>query len=287
MAVAVVGWEACRVEWWIDIAHALEQSGQPWPDGAALMDLRFWEGQIRLGRTKRIPSRRRLMRRWSWSDHEVRKMLKSEQWLDHHHCGGKISHNGQASDHKISQNAPNILPTFSQQSPSFGMKVEDKPQGISQQSPKHLPNISQTSPHARFTQTQTQNTEHKPACGLAGTQLKSISGDGRERLWPELVRDLEAAGYQTLEEVGKAGRDAIAADLGRSASRSRLNKIWRVLEALKIETGQPASQPSEQPLQSSRSSLTLVERYAVAEPEHQPGQAPWDLADYSGDNHGK
>jgi len=167
------------------------------------------------------------------------------------------------------------------------MKVEDKPQGISQQSPKHLPNISQTSPHARFTQTQTQNTEHKPACGLAGTQLKSISGDGRERLWPELVRDLEAAGYQTLEEVGKAGRDAIAADLGRSASRSRLNKIWRVLEALKIETGQPASQPSDQPLQSSRSSLTLVERYAVAEPEHQPGQAPWDLADYSGDNHGK
>ena len=77
--IAAIGWEACPVEWWIDIADQLERSGAAWVESAALMDLRFWCGQVRLGRRKRIPSRRRLAARWHWTDHAVRCLLRSAQ----------------------------------------------------------------------------------------------------------------------------------------------------------------------------------------------------------------
>jgi hypothetical protein len=150
--IAVIGWESCPVEWWVDIADQLTASGESWCESACLMDLRFWEGQVRLGRRKRVPSRRQLMKRWHWGDWQVRKLLKSESWMDNHHT----------------QNLPNISPNLSQNAPSFQVKTQEQTGSVSQNAPKQLPNSSQIAPHGRNTQTQTQPKNTKQACEPAG-----------------------------------------------------------------------------------------------------------------------
>lgn len=273
---AAIGWEACPVAWWIEIADQLERTGAPWCESAAMMDLRFWDGQIRLGRVARIPSRRRLAARWSWTDHAVRTLLRGETWrIDALH---------------VAQNPPNNRPTIAQKPPSFGAKTPGEPHTDAHFSPTFRPTIAQSPPHARLTETENRDTEQIQAGGLAGTDLDSVSGDGRDRLWPDLVRDLQRVGYTTLEQIAQTGRDGLAADLGRSASRPRLDKIWRVLEAngIQVDPGRPASPPATSSTPSLAPALTLAERYATPAPTHQPGQAPWDLTDYTGDtNHGQ
>lgn len=274
MKIAVTGWEPCKVEWWIDIADQLTASGQPWCESACLMDLRFWEGQVRLGRRKRVPSRRQLMKRWHWGDWQVRRLLKSEAWCDEHHT----------------QNPPKSIPKSSQKPPSFGAKTLEETCGDSQKSPKTLPKVSQNSPHGRNTQTQTQTQNTIPASasttGLAGINLLDISGNSRDCLWPELVSDLISAGYSTLEEVAAAGRHNLATDLGSAASRKRLDKVQRVIEVHGL-TSQPASQsPSGLKSFKTSDSRSLVERYALPTTPT-TGPAPWDCVDYSGDRNGK
>jgi hypothetical protein len=270
--IAMVGWESLPVEWWVDIADQLTASGEPWVESACLMDLRFWEGQVRLGRRKRVPSRRQLMKRWNWGDWKVRQLLRSESWVDQHHT----------------QNAPKDLPEDSQDPPSFEAKTLEETNGASQNSPKTLPEESQNTPPARITQTPSPNTKTHPAGAQAGTRLLDISGNSRDRLWPELVGDLINAGYHTLEELAAVGRQALADDLGSAASKKRLNKIGRVLECHGL-TSQPASQPDTR-IHSFNTNInrSLVERYALPQTNHQSGKAPWDCVDYSaGDKNGK
>lgn len=266
--VAAIGWEACPVEWWIDIADQLERSGAAWVESAALMDLRFWCGQVRLGRRKRIPSRRRLAARWHWTDHAVRCLLRSAQWSDLH----------------FAQNPPKDRPKVAQNSPSFDPKTQDQPSGAAHFSPKTHPKLTQNPPQARSTQTPPQTQTDIPA----GRALDQIMGDGRDLLWPDLVRDLLAAGYQTVEELAAAGRDAWADDLGRRASVRRLNKIERVLSMRGISAPSQSSTrqraenaPSAPHRLSNGPDKTLIERYAAPAASYPAGSAPWDLVDYT------
>jgi hypothetical protein len=84
--------------------------------------------------------------------------------------------------------------------------------------------------------------------------LAAVSGTGRGLIWGDLVRDLETAGYQSLGELAEAGRDAVAGDLGKSASGSRLDRIQRCLHSRALladgqwtgtSTGRPASRGDE------------------------------------------
>lgn len=86
---------------------------------------------------------------------------------------------------------------------------------------------------------QTENLLHRPAGARdespsdeqpEGTLLSAVAGSGRGKLWADLVRDLEAAGYATLEDLVNDGRDEVAASLGRAASASRLDRISACLE---------------------------------------------------------
>lgn len=63
-------WSALPVEWWRDIAAALD--GQEWPTEAAQMDLRIMDQH------GRIPGRPTLRRRWGWTDHRVKKLLQND-----------------------------------------------------------------------------------------------------------------------------------------------------------------------------------------------------------------
>jgi len=68
--------------WWPAIAERLEASGEPWPEEAVCMDLRWWADQERMGR-KRRPGRPTLSKRWGWSDRKARTiMARAEQWGD-------------------------------------------------------------------------------------------------------------------------------------------------------------------------------------------------------------
>lgn len=199
-------------------------------------------------------------------------MLKSEQWKDDHH-------------RDTTQSPPKNLPKSSQKPPKFGQKTEVEPNSTTQNPPKSLPNPSQDPPHARNSQTQNTNTDH-PA-GLAGIQIKNLAGIGGKNLWPGFVNDLIAAGYQTLEQLAQTDRQCIADDLGRGASAKRLDKLERVIQAhgLKRSAHQPARQPTPNVAITTTQPTSLLDRYALPEPTHQPGSAPWDLVDYSGDKH--
>lgn len=63
-------WSALPVEWWRDIAAALD--GQEWPTEAAQMDLRIMDQH------GRIPGRPTLRKRWGWTDYRVKKLLQSD-----------------------------------------------------------------------------------------------------------------------------------------------------------------------------------------------------------------
>lgn len=67
----------------------------------------------------------------------------------------------------------------------------------------------------------------RPA-GLTGQRIDHLSR--ADKLWPELVRDLQAAGYRTLEQLAEDGRDSVAAALGSGASRGRLDRLQTVLQ---------------------------------------------------------
>lgn len=80
---------------------------------------------------------------------------------------------------------------------------------------------------ARETGNRQQTTEDLPACP-AGQRIDHLSR--ADTIWPELVRDLQAAGYRTLEQLAEDGRDSVAAALGSGASRGRLDRLQTVLQ---------------------------------------------------------
>lgn len=63
-------WIPAPLGWWREIAAALE--GVEWPTEAACLDLRAMEAE------GSIPGRPALRRRWGWTDHRVRSLLKNE-----------------------------------------------------------------------------------------------------------------------------------------------------------------------------------------------------------------
>jgi hypothetical protein len=274
MKIAVTGWEPCKVEWWLDTVDDLIRGGLPWSDGSCLMDLAFWQGQIRLGRRSKIPTSRTLAKRWKRTRYATQGLLRrADEWKDFH----------------IDQNQPKHQPDIDQSSAKFRSKTKEECEAVDHFSSTFRPEVDQKPAQVRNTKTKAKTTNTIPAsaqAGLAGINLLDISGNSRDRLWPELVSDLISAGYQTLEEVAAAGRHNLATDLGSAASRKRLDKVQRVIEVHGL-TSQPASQspPGLKSFETS-DSLSLVERYAL--PTTAPtGPAPWDSVDYSGDRNGK
>ena len=198
------GWDACPASWWIEIAATLTAAGLTWPRPACLQDMRFWDGQVRAGFRKSVPSRRQLARRWHWTDWRVRDLLRTEDWKE-----------------RRTSAPPKNLPNTSQNPPSFEPIEQVQPFPASQSPPNHLP---KTSTRAYLTGTQITDTQDRPA----GVYLEDV-GSGRDGLWPELRQDLRRAGYQTIQQLQQDGRSGVARALGKSASRSRLDAVRDLL----------------------------------------------------------
>lgn len=262
-AVAAVGFERIDVGWWLDIAQQLVDAALEWVESAALMDLRFWEGQIRLGRRVKLPSRRQLAARWGWTQHRVRALLQGEGWHDPHHPQPDRAHL------KAAQKSPASRPVSAQNSPTSESIAQVQPQSVNHFPPTPRPVVNHFSPHARTT----PNTEHRSlehpdrpvsdlqdlgpedsaegapqaeAAPSTETPLAAVAGTGRGLLWHDLVRDLEAAGYTTLQQLAETSRDTVAADLGRSASSKRLQRICDVLSShgLPCDAWAPSGAPT-------------------------------------------
>ena len=156
------GWDACPASWWIEIAATLTAAGLTWPRPACLQDMRFWDGQVRAGFRKAIPSRRQLARRWHWTDWKVRDLLRTEDWKE-----------------RRTSAPPKNLPTASQNPPSFEEISQVQTFHASQPPPNHLP-TSSTRAHLTGTQitgTQITDTQDRPA----GVSLEEV-GSGRDGL---------------------------------------------------------------------------------------------------------
>jgi hypothetical protein len=155
--VVGAGWDACPASWWIEIAATLTAAGLTWPRPACLQDLRFWDGQVRAGFRKAIPSRRQLARRWRWTDWKVRDLLRTEDW----------------KERRMSA-PPKNLPTSSQLPPGFEPIEQVQPFPASQPPPNRLP---KTSTRAYLTGTQITDTQDRPA----GVSLEEVSGQSYVR----------------------------------------------------------------------------------------------------------
>jgi len=68
-------WFRVRVSAWPEIA---EQIAGVWSESAVITDLAWWEDQVAVGKVERVPGRPTLRRRWGWTDHQVRSMLRDE-----------------------------------------------------------------------------------------------------------------------------------------------------------------------------------------------------------------
>jgi len=78
------GWVPCDTDWWEEVAAALTASGQPWPEGAVRMDLRWWDDRERRsdGRKKR-PGRPTLEKRWNLTERPARRLMSDvDGWRD-------------------------------------------------------------------------------------------------------------------------------------------------------------------------------------------------------------
>ncbi len=131
-------WFSFDVSWWPAVATALEESGREWPIEAACADLRWFSDQIRVRRQGRIPSRRRLSRRWSWGEKKVRLLLKAEhEWKDLYHDDV-----GPRRDRARAKGGPSRGPSA---------RDDERVSGASgaQRGPGEGPSKAQEGPHAR------------------------------------------------------------------------------------------------------------------------------------------
>tara|TARA_R110000824_G_scaffold197027_3_gene380330 strand:+ start:8878 stop:9708 length:831 start_codon:yes stop_codon:yes gene_type:complete len=72
MKTKTTPWCPLDAEWWPAIAESIPK---PWPSEAVFMDLRWWEDQESMGRAK-MPSRRRLQKRWGLSEYRTRAAMR-------------------------------------------------------------------------------------------------------------------------------------------------------------------------------------------------------------------
>jgi hypothetical protein len=79
----VSGWFRVEFEGHERTMVALQDLGVEIPRDLALMDLRYYQGLVLLGRRRSMPSRAQLMARWHWTDKRVRNLLADEpSWAD-------------------------------------------------------------------------------------------------------------------------------------------------------------------------------------------------------------
>ena len=78
------GWVPCNADWWEQVAAALTATGQPWPEAAVLMDLRWWDDRERMsGGRKPRPGRAVLQARWNLTERPTRRLMADvEAWRD-------------------------------------------------------------------------------------------------------------------------------------------------------------------------------------------------------------
>ena len=231
---------ACRPSAWQTAAELLAEVGTRFPREVAEMDLRCMADQVRVGRLGRVPSRRKLMARWGWTDHEVRSLLRDEpSWAD------------------LSHQSPNRLPTVSQPPPAIEAITRVEPSAVSHPSPNDLPNLSTGADlhptHNTQTHTQAgrqasaealppqplpapapavQLRSEAPAC-LPARPSQDLSADTPTTaagIYPELCEQLSASGLHTLGDLARHSRDSLA-DLTGCMSARRLDHIDRRLRA--------------------------------------------------------
>jgi hypothetical protein len=71
-------WFGCPLEAWVALRDTIPK---PWPEMFAVVEVRWWENQVRRGYQSRLPSRRELEKLFDWSAHKVDKFRKSPDWL--------------------------------------------------------------------------------------------------------------------------------------------------------------------------------------------------------------
>jgi len=65
---------------WPAIAAALTATGQPWPEDAVLVDLRWWDLSAEAGGAPR-PGRINLQKRWGWTERAIRTITADpDRW---------------------------------------------------------------------------------------------------------------------------------------------------------------------------------------------------------------
>jgi hypothetical protein len=238
---------------WPDIAEAL---CGVWPRAAAIQDLRWYADQTRMQRVKRIPGYRRLARRWGWTEHQARKLMRAEgDWQDPRHTTppppsrtppAPISQTSPAPVSKSGVETERPAQTSPAPRAVFATGAELHTPHIHKNTILNRPagaceDISGTAPAAP--------TSAPPPKDNHSLPLSAVSGSGRGLIWGDLVRHLEGSGYETLGQLAEAGRDTVAGDLGRNASAGRLDRIQRCLHSRALLadndwSGTPAGRPA-------------------------------------------
>lgn len=72
------GWYAQPNDAWIETVALLQANGEPWSEAFQISDLRWLAGQVRIGKSKRIPGYRKLAARWGVSDWDAREIMRDE-----------------------------------------------------------------------------------------------------------------------------------------------------------------------------------------------------------------
>jgi len=205
----------CR--WWGDLADELEAQGDPWPEAAAKIDLRWWADYARSGAVE-FPGRRRLARRWSWKENDVRKLLADpEAWEDPRHSGERPAH------------SPATHPEVTRPSPAPARSKAEKRPKPTRSAPASHPDVTRTSTTQTHTPTGSEYARGKdPGAEAVPKWVRAwLKADGR-RLKADGVRALEVLGGlgQALEAI--RGTSKVPSE---SASRPVL-RLWR--EALEV-----------------------------------------------------
>jgi len=111
-----------NIRWWPDIAASLTK---PWPQKAALMDLRYQDDQVRMGFMKRPMGRGKLATRWGWKPNKVYDLLqRSDEWKSNLKRADRFpTENKQKSEAKPpkSQEVTNRKKTGSRQNPKSSL----------------------------------------------------------------------------------------------------------------------------------------------------------------------
>lgn len=74
-----MSWQPYPTDDWLAERHTING---PWPEGLAIMDLRFWADTSAPKQGQKTPSRRALARLWGWSPSRVDRLHRSGRWRD-------------------------------------------------------------------------------------------------------------------------------------------------------------------------------------------------------------